>query len=128
MGADIHCVGDIAALPFTPQMVNFKPSRIGGLQRLLDAHEYVAAKGIGADGGGMYELGPGCGQIEYLAPLFHPDAPNDDSPAGFLRADVPDGRGPTARWIRHPPQPAFAGADYAGSSGCSACSSSFSRR
>ena len=109
MGADIHCVGDIAALPFTPQMVNFKPSRIGGLQRLLDAHEYVAAKGIGADGGGMYELGPGCGQKEYLAPAVSPRRAERRLASGHLRADVPDGRGPTARWIRHPPRPASLG-------------------
>jgi L-alanine-DL-glutamate epimerase-like enolase superfamily enzyme len=89
--ANIHSVDDIAALPFTPRMVNFKPSRIGSLEGLLDAYDYVEAKGIGAYGGGMYELGPGRGQIQYLASLFHPDAPNDTSPEGFLRADVPDG-------------------------------------
>ena len=127
MDANIHSVDDIAALPFTPQMVNLKPSRFGSLQRLLDAYDYVEAKGIGAYGGGMYELGPGRGQIQYLASLFHPDAPNDTSPEGFLRADVPDGLpdGPLD------PAPAPTGlrwADYPGSSGCSACSSSFSRR
>jgi L-alanine-DL-glutamate epimerase-like enolase superfamily enzyme len=89
--ANIHSVADIEALPFTPQMVNFKPSRIGGLERLLDAYDYVEAKAIGAYGGGMYELGPGRGQIQYLASLFHADAPNDTSPKGFLRAEVPDG-------------------------------------
>jgi L-alanine-DL-glutamate epimerase-like enolase superfamily enzyme len=89
--ADIHSVADIRKLAFTPRMVNFKPSRIGGLERLLDAYDYVEAKGIGAYGGGMYELGPGRGQIQYLASLFHADAPNDTSPQGFLRADVPEG-------------------------------------
>jgi L-alanine-DL-glutamate epimerase-like enolase superfamily enzyme len=89
--ANIHSVADIEALAVTPRMVNFKPSRIGGLERLLDAYDYVEAMGIGAYGGGMYELGPGRGQIQYLASLFHADAPNDTSPKGFLRADVPDG-------------------------------------
>jgi L-alanine-DL-glutamate epimerase-like enolase superfamily enzyme len=89
--ANIHSIADIEALSFRPQMVNFKPSRIGSLERLLDAYDYVEANGIGAYGGGMYELGPGRGQIQYLASLFHPDAPNDTSPEGFLRADVPEG-------------------------------------
>jgi len=87
--ADIHSVQDIEALPFAPQMLNFKPSRIGGLKRLLDAYGYAEANGIAAYGGGMYELGPGRGQIQYLASLFHPDAPNDTAPAGFLLADLP---------------------------------------
>jgi L-alanine-DL-glutamate epimerase-like enolase superfamily enzyme len=89
--AKIHSARDIDALRFAPQMVNFKPSRMGGLKRLLDAYDYVEANGIGAYGGGMYELGPGRGQIQYLASLFHPDAPNDTSPEGFLLADLPSG-------------------------------------
>ncbi len=89
--ANIRSIADIEALPFAPRMLNFKPSRIGGLERLLDAYDYVEANGIGAYGGGMYELGPGRGQIQYLASLFHPDAPNDTSPQGFLLADLPSG-------------------------------------
>ena len=34
-------------------------------------------------GGGQFELGPGRGQIQYLASLFHPDSPNDVAPGGF---------------------------------------------
>ncbi len=104
--ANIHSVADIEALPFEPQMVNFKPSRIGSLERLLDAYDYVEAKGIGAYGGGMYELGPGRGQIQYLASLFHPDAPNDTAPKGFLRADVPDGL-PDGQLAPAPPATGF---------------------
>jgi L-alanine-DL-glutamate epimerase-like enolase superfamily enzyme len=89
--ADIHSAADIAALPFAPRMVNFKPSRIGSLEKLLDAYDYVAANGIGVYGGGMFELGPGRGQAQYLASLFHPDAPNDTSPGGFHVADPPPG-------------------------------------
>ncbi len=37
-------------------------------------------------GGGQFELGPGRGQIQYLAALFHPDAPNDVAPAGYNEA------------------------------------------
>ena len=34
-------------------------------------------------GGGQWELGPGRGQIQYLASLFHPDTPNDVAPGGY---------------------------------------------
>jgi hypothetical protein len=44
-------------------------------------------------GGGQFELGPGRGQVQYLASLFHPDAPNDVAPSAFndqdLRAGLP---------------------------------------
>jgi L-alanine-DL-glutamate epimerase-like enolase superfamily enzyme len=89
--ADIHSAADIAALPFAPRMVNFKPSRIGSVEKLLDAYDYAAANGIGVYGGGMFELGPGRGQAQYLASLFHPDAPNDTSPGGFHVPDPPPG-------------------------------------
>ncbi|MEA2183651.1 MAG: hypothetical protein QOF69_2836 [Solirubrobacteraceae bacterium] len=89
--AAIHSAGDIESLPYAPRMVNFKPSRIGSLERLLDAYDHVDAHGIGAYGGGMFELGPGRGQIQYLASLFHPDAPNDVAPAEFNEPDPPPG-------------------------------------
>ena len=64
-------------------MVNLKPSRIGGLAKLCDTYDYCAAHGIGAYGGGQFELGPGRGQAQYLASLFHPDTPNDLAPVGY---------------------------------------------
>ncbi|HEY3728993.1 MAG TPA: hypothetical protein VGL51_17570 [Solirubrobacteraceae bacterium] len=79
----IHSIADIEALPFPPRMVNLKPSRIGGLKRLCDTYDYCAAHGIGAYGGGQFELGPGRGQAQYLASLFHADTPNDLAPVGF---------------------------------------------
>jgi L-alanine-DL-glutamate epimerase-like enolase superfamily enzyme len=81
--APIHSIDDIEALPFAPRMVNVKPSRIGGLKRLCDTYDYCAERGIGAYGGGQFELGPGRGQAQYLASLFHPDTPNDLAPVGF---------------------------------------------
>jgi L-alanine-DL-glutamate epimerase-like enolase superfamily enzyme len=81
--APIHSVADIDALPFPPRMVNVKPSRFGSLAALCAAYDTCAARGIGAYGGGQFELGPGRGQIQYLAALFHPDAPNDIAPGGF---------------------------------------------
>lgn len=81
--ATIHSVADIEALPYPPKMVNIKPSRLGGLRNLLEAFDYCAAHGIGNYGGGQFELGVGRGQIQYLASLFHADAPNDVAPTGY---------------------------------------------
>jgi L-alanine-DL-glutamate epimerase-like enolase superfamily enzyme len=81
--APIHSIADIEALRYPPGMVNIKPSRLGGLRNLLDAYDYCAAKHIGNYGGGQFELGVGREQIQYLASLFHADAPNDVAPTGF---------------------------------------------
>ena len=42
-------------------------------------------------GGGQFELGPGRGQIQYLASLFHPEGPNDAAPGGYNDPDPPPG-------------------------------------
>jgi hypothetical protein len=89
--APIHSIADIEALRYPPKMVNIKPSRLGGLRNLLDAFDYCAARGIGNYGGGQFELGVGRGQIQYLASLFHPDAPNDVAPGGFNLPRPPEG-------------------------------------
>ncbi|MGZ4174550.1 MAG: hypothetical protein ACXVQR_08740, partial [Solirubrobacteraceae bacterium] len=89
--APIHSIADIEALPFPPRMVNLKPSRLGGLKPLFAAYDYCAEHGIGAYGGGQFELGPGRGQAQYLASLFHPDTPNDLAPVGYNENDPPDG-------------------------------------
>jgi L-alanine-DL-glutamate epimerase-like enolase superfamily enzyme len=87
--APIHSIADIEALPFAPRMVNIKPSRIGGLRKLCDTYDYCAKHGIGAYGGGQFELGPGRGQAQYLASLFHPETPNDLAPVGFNETEPP---------------------------------------
>jgi hypothetical protein len=89
--APIHSIADIEALPFPPRMVNLKPSRIGGLPALCAAYDYCAGRGIGAYGGGQFELGPGRGQAQYLASLFHPDTPNDLAPSAYNVDDPPPG-------------------------------------
>jgi L-alanine-DL-glutamate epimerase-like enolase superfamily enzyme len=89
--APIHSVADIEALRYPPHMVNIKPSRLGGLRNLLDAFDYCAARGIGNYGGGQFELGVGRGQIQYLASLFHADAPNDVAPSGYNLPEPPTG-------------------------------------
>jgi hypothetical protein len=89
--APIHGIDDIEGLPFPPRMVNVKPSRIGGLPPLCATYDYCAEHGIGMYGGGQFELGPGRGQNQYLASLFHPDTPNDLAPVGFNQNDPPPG-------------------------------------
>ena len=89
--APIHSIEDIEALPYPPQMVNIKPSRLGGLRNLLEAYDYCVQRGIGNYGGGQFELGVGRGQNQYLASLFHPDAPNDVAPVGFNLPTPPAG-------------------------------------
>jgi hypothetical protein len=81
--APIHSVDDVLALPFPPRVLNVKPSRFGPVRRLFDFYDWCAANGVATYGGGQFELGPGRGQIQYLAALFHPDASNDVAPSGF---------------------------------------------
>jgi L-alanine-DL-glutamate epimerase-like enolase superfamily enzyme len=89
--APIHSIADIEALPGPPRMVNVKPSRIGGLRDLCETYDHCAERGIGAYGGGQWELGVGRGQIQVLASLFHPDTPNDTAPRGYNEAEPPPG-------------------------------------
>ena len=105
--APIHSVADIEKLPFPPKTLNFKPSRFGSVQRLFDAYDYCEERGIAMYGGGQWELGPGRGQIQYLASVFHPSTPNDVAPAAFNihRLDPPPGL-PTSPL---PAQPSAAG-------------------
>ncbi len=81
--APIHSVEDIEGLLWPPRTVNVKPSRFGSIDRLFAAYDYCDAKGIGAYGGGQWELGPGRGHIQLLASLFHPETPNDVAPREF---------------------------------------------
>jgi hypothetical protein len=105
--APIHSAADIDGLAFAPRTINFKPSRFGSVQRLFEGYDYCAERGIAIYGGGQWELGPGRGQIQYLASLFHPSTPNDVAPAAFNihRHDPPPGL-PTSPL---PPQPSETG-------------------
>ncbi len=101
----IHSVADIEALPWPPRTVNVKPSRFGSVERLFAAYEYCVAHDIGAYGGGQFELGPGRGQIQLLASLFHPGTPNDVAPGGF-NVDPAPGL-PTSPLVLEPEQIGF---------------------
>jgi hypothetical protein len=90
--APIHGPDDVGATPLAARVVNVKPSRIGTMRELFGVYARCAREGRPMYGGGMGELGVGRGQIELLAAMFHPDAPNDvapsvyhwDDPAGAL--------------------------------------------
>ena len=79
----IHSVEDVEALEWRPRCLNSKPSRFGSVRRLLDFYDHCEANGIAVYGGGQFELGPGRGQIQHLASLFHADAPNDVAPKEY---------------------------------------------
>jgi L-alanine-DL-glutamate epimerase-like enolase superfamily enzyme len=91
----IHSIDDLARMPGQPGALNIKPARFGSLDALFAAYDLCAASGIVAYGGGMFELGPGRGQLQYLASLFHPDGPNDLAPPEYNLAVV-EGTLPTS--------------------------------
>jgi L-alanine-DL-glutamate epimerase-like enolase superfamily enzyme len=87
--AVIHSVADVEALPFPPRTLNVKPSRFGSVRALLDFYDHCEANGIALYGGGQFELGPGRGQIQYLASLFSAANSNDVSPVEFHGSEPP---------------------------------------
>jgi L-alanine-DL-glutamate epimerase-like enolase superfamily enzyme len=87
--APIATVDDVTGASFGARIVNIKPSRIGGLRALLDIYAHCEADGLRMYGGGMGEIGVGRGQVELLAALFHPDAPNDVAPTPYNMPDLP---------------------------------------
>jgi hypothetical protein len=89
--APIHSVADVVSLPFQPRTLNVKPSRFGPVRELFAFYDHCAEQGTGLYGGGQFELGPGRGQVQYLASLFCPDAPNDVAPSGYNAIEPADG-------------------------------------
>lgn len=81
--APIHSIDDLNELPGPPGALNIKPSRFGSLDAVFAAYDFCATTGTVAYGGGMFELGPGRGQLQYLASLFHPNGPNDLAPPEY---------------------------------------------
>ncbi|MCW2924229.1 MAG: hypothetical protein JWM98_1633 [Thermoleophilia bacterium] len=66
-----------------PGAVNIKPSRFGSLERLLGTIMLCDAEGLPCYAGGQFELGIGRTQVQSIASLCFPDAPNDCAPAMF---------------------------------------------
>jgi hypothetical protein len=89
--APIHSLADIDALGIEPRYMNIKPSRFGSVKRLFEAIDACLERGIVLYGGGQFELGPGRSQIQALASLFYPDAPNDVAPGAYNAPDAQPG-------------------------------------
>ncbi len=87
----ITSAGEVLRLPERPSAINVKPARLGSLAALADLYDLCTAEGIAMYGGGQHELGPGRAQIQLLASLFHPRAPNDVAPAGYNEPSPPAG-------------------------------------
>jgi hypothetical protein len=104
--APIHTADDIGATPLAARVVNVKPSRIGTLRDLFAVYARCAREGRPMYGGGMGELGVGRGQIELLASLFHPDAPNDVAPSAY-NEDEPAGALPPSPLAPRPDATGF---------------------
>jgi hypothetical protein len=104
--APIHSVADILAVPVMPRTVNLKPSRFGSLRALFEAYEFCEQRGMGAYGGGQYELGVGRDHIQLLAAIFHANAPNDIAPGGYDALDPEPGL-PASPLDAHPAPTGF---------------------
>jgi hypothetical protein len=76
------------------------------VQRLFDFYDLCDERGIAIYGGGQFELGPGRGQIQHLASLFHADVPNDVAPGEFNAGDPRPGL-PASPLPPPPPEPGF---------------------
>ncbi len=87
----ITSADEVRRLPDRPAAINVKPARLGSLSALFDLYELCAAERIEMYGGGQHELGPGRAQIQLLASLFHPQAPNDVAPSGYNEPRPPAG-------------------------------------
>jgi L-alanine-DL-glutamate epimerase-like enolase superfamily enzyme len=72
-----------------PAAVNVKPARIGGVLEALDVVAACAARGIAVYFGGMFEVGVGRAQLQALAALLCPDAPNDVAPIAVGETPAP---------------------------------------
>jgi hypothetical protein len=103
--AAIHDWSDVEALPFRPRALNCKPSRFGSVKRLFDFYDACEREGIRLYGGGQFELGPGRSQIQLLASIFHPDAPNDVAPSEYNSPEPRPGL-PASPLVR-PPERGF---------------------
>ena len=104
--APIHAADDIGETPLAGRVVNVKPSRIGSLRELFQVYARCARERRPMYGGGMGELGVGRGQIQLLAAVFHPDAPNDVAPSAY-NEDDPSGDLPASPLTPRPDAAGF---------------------
>ena len=90
--APIHSVDDILAAPVLPRTVNLKPSRFGQrAARCSRATTSAPSAAWARTAAASTSSASGRGQIQYLAALFHADAPNDIAPSGYDALDPEPG-------------------------------------
>ena len=89
--APIHRVAELDDQPLPARTFNIKPSRVGRLRDLFALYAACEERGFAIYGGGMGELGVARGQIQLLAAIFSPDAPNDVAPSGFNALEPAEG-------------------------------------
>jgi L-alanine-DL-glutamate epimerase-like enolase superfamily enzyme len=78
--APIISADALSRLPAHPAAVNLKPARMGGVLAVLECAERCAREHIGMYIGGMFEVDVGRTQLQALAGVLCPDAPNDVAP------------------------------------------------
>ncbi len=88
--APITGVDSVQALPFEPAWLNVKPSRFGTVASLFETLRLCERSETTLYGGGQFELDVGRRQIQELAALFYPDAPNDVAPGAYNDPAVSD--------------------------------------
>lgn len=80
-----------------PAAINVKPSRFGSLERLFATIIRCDDEGIPCYSGGQFELGVGRTQVQSIASLCFPDAPNDCAPVIVHGANPDTANLPTGR-------------------------------
>jgi hypothetical protein len=81
-------VASVEALPWEPRWLNVKPSRFGTVESLFETLALCAERSIRTYGGGQFELDVGRRQIQELAALCYPSAPNDVAPGAYNDPEV----------------------------------------
>lgn len=73
-----------------PCAINIKPSRFGSIERLLQTIDTCDRERIPCYAGGQFELGIGRTQVQSIASICFPSAPNDCAPVAFHGASPDD--------------------------------------
>ncbi|QDU84407.1 hypothetical protein Pla163_15150 [Planctomycetes bacterium Pla163] len=87
--APLKSLADLTGLATRPRCINVKPSRFGSIETLCAVLDHCAQNGIACYGGGQFELDVGRRQIQEIAALWYPDAPNDVAPGLYNARPLP---------------------------------------
>lgn len=93
LDAPVESVEDLDRCGPAVGAVNVKPSRLGSVAALAGVVAGCATRGLEVYLGGQFELGPGRRQLQALAGMLCPDAPNDVAPASTYVRDPSERQG-----------------------------------